>query len=77
MARAAKQVDAEGKVDMEDSTRTPNETGRSGKPKKLDDRSFVQAFVFGAKITGKNEYRDIARRAMVNRGWLKADWKDS
>lgn len=55
-------IDANGEVSLEGSTRTPLETGRSGKPKTMDYKILLQALVFGVELTGEAKYREAAGR---------------
>ena len=75
--RAAQSVDASGEVDLSDSSRTANETGRSGAAKKLDHRSWAQAYIFGGKITGNAAHRETAKKVLAKRGWLAANFSGS
>ena len=63
-------IDAAGHVDLADSTRTPKENGRTGKPKTFDYKALAQGFVFTSAITGDARYSDAARRVLVAAKWL-------
>ena len=55
-------IDANGEVSLEGSTRTPLETGRSGKPKTMDYKVLLMALVLGEQITGDPKCREAAER---------------
>jgi uncharacterized protein YyaL (SSP411 family) len=55
-------IDANGEVSLEGSTRTPLETGRSGKPKTMDYKVLLMALVSGEQVTGDPKYREAAER---------------
>ena len=55
-------IDPNGEVSLEGSTRTPLETGRSGKPKTMDYKVLLMALVSGEQVTGDPKYREVAER---------------
>ncbi len=65
-------IDPAGHVDLQDSTRTPKEIGRTGKAKTFDFKALAQAAVMTSALTGDVRYADAARRALVACGWLTA-----
>ena len=54
-------VDRLGNIDLTDSTRI-NEPGRNGRPKSLDTKNILQAFLNAFRITGQRGYRRLANR---------------
>lgn len=76
LSRSAQSVGETGEVDLSDSSRTATEAGRSGAAKKLDHRSWAQAYVFGGKITGDATHRETAKKVLTQRGWLNANFVD-
>jgi hypothetical protein len=59
-----------GEIDMTGSTRMLIERQHNGALKRTNYPEVVQAFVYTAKITGKPEYLDIARRIALSQGWI-------
>lgn len=65
-------LDANGNISLEGNSRTGKETGRSGRPKTIDYKSLLQAFVFGAAITRDARYQRAAERIALRRKWIKS-----
>lgn len=59
----------DGTVDVEGSTRTAIEQGRTGKTKHVDFKNLVQSLVLGAAITGEPSFHSKAQRVAQGRGW--------
>ncbi len=55
-------IDANGNLEVEGSTRTEKEAAHTGKIKKPDYKSIIQAFVLGAEITGDRAFHEAAQK---------------
>ncbi|MDX1931849.1 MAG: hypothetical protein SFU56_04520 [Capsulimonadales bacterium] len=67
----ATKIEKSGKINMEGSSRTGVETGRSGGLKSADYKAVVQAFVLGGAITDTPSCLEDARRIARARDWIR------
>lgn len=63
------QITPEGDINTSGSTRTGVEVGRSGKEKKADYMSAIQAFIYGEALTKDQRYSAIAMSLAKYRHW--------
>jgi hypothetical protein len=66
-------VEDDGTVSLAGNSRVGKERGRSGKPKTVDYKGLLQAFLFGAAITGNPRYEQVAQRIAAGRHWVGRD----
>jgi hypothetical protein len=64
-------VDGSGSVSTTGNSRVGKESGRSGAAKTVDYKSLLQAFTFGAALTGNQRYEKVAERIALGQKWLR------
>ncbi len=66
---ATSKIGPDGTLSLEGSTRTGQETSRSGKTKTLDYKMLLQGLIFAEKVLSQPGYRDAAERLARGRKW--------
>lgn len=70
--RELQQVQADGSIDVKDSTRLSIEIGRGGTPKSLPYEEIVESLIYGSQALGRDDWRRFATVIARQRNWIES-----